>query len=306
MLGLVSACDRGSAERGTPAAAVAAPAPTFVEFAKAPDPPRACIPSTTSGTHVLEVAGSLRKYVLDLPEREGLHPLVLAFHGWGGDPEQLEGTTRIVQRAVARGWIVARPIGTNKSFAAGTCCGEAVDLAVDDVGFARTLVSALEREACVDPSRVYATGFSNGGFLSHRLACEAPEVFAAVASVAGPLGVPCHPDRAVPVMHVHGKQDGIVPFAGNSAKAWRSVASTIETWTTIDGCTPGASEELYAKGSARCVRNGACKDGSEVVLCRDDVAAHTWPGGPHSTGWGGTQDLDATGMILDFFARHAR
>ena len=132
-------------------------------------------------------------------------------------------------------------------------------------------------------------------------------MFAAVASVAGTLGVErCAPTQPVSALHIHGRADGIVPFAGDSSKGYRSVATTVDTWITALRCAPDAAEESYVRGNARCVRNAQCDGGAEVTLCRDEKAMHTWPGGPHSTGFGGSQDLDATSMILDFFARHAR
>lgn len=289
--------------------------PGFVAYSKTPDPPTTiepapfstCVPQLLSGEQEIEHQGMTRSFLLDLPEGGGLRPLILAFHGWGGDPEQLERTTRIVAAATARGFVVARPLGVHKSFDGGTCCGEASERKIDDIGLARAIVAQLRRAACVDRSRVYATGFSNGGFLSHRLGCEASDVFTAVAAVAGTLGVErCAPTHAVSVMHIHGKADGIVPFAGDSARGWRSVSSTIETWTRALRCESDAAEELYVNGAARCVRNARCTDGTEVTLCRDDRAMHTWPGGPRSFGFGGSQDLDATGIILDFFTRHSR
>lgn len=299
---------------GRPAAPTFEP-PGFVAYSKTPDPPTTiepppfstCVPELLSGEHVLEHEGIARSFTLDVPEVAGLRPLVLAFHGWGGDPEQLEKTTRLVAAANARGWIVARPLGVHKSFDGGACCGEASERKIDDVGLARAIVSHLSRAACVDRTRVYATGFSNGGFLSHRLGCEASDVFAAVASVAGTFGIErCAPEHAVSVMHIHGKADGIVPFAGDSSKGWRSVATTIDGWTTALGCDSDSAEEFYVQGAARCVRNARCRGSSEVTLCRDDRAMHTWPGGPKSVGYGGSQDLDATTMILDFFSRHSR
>lgn len=289
--------------------------PGFVAYAKTPDPPTTiepapfstCVPELLPGEQELEHEGLTRTFTLDLPDGGGLRPLLLAFHGWGGNPEQLEATTRIASAATARGFIVARPLGIHKSFHAGTCCGEAAERKIDDVGLARAIVSHLTRAACVDRARVYATGFSNGGFLSHRLGCEASDVFTAVASVAGTFGIErCAPTHAVSVLHIHGKADGIVPFAGDSSKGWRSVAATVDAWTSTLRCESDAAEEMYLNGAARCVRNARCTDGAEVTLCRDDRAMHTWPGGPKSVGFGGSQDLDATSVILDFFSRHSR
>lgn len=298
--------------------------PGYVAYAKEPEPTPpasgqseakvepsdACAPTLVAGRHELTHAGRTRAFLVDLPdvpEGAGPRPVLFAFHGWGGDPEQLEGTTRIASIAASRGYVVVRPFGFNKSFDAGACCGLAAETKADDVGLVRAIFARLEAEACADKKRVYATGFSNGGFLSHRLGCEASDLFTAVASVAGTLGIPaCTPSRPVSMLQIHGKADGIVPFAGHSAKGWRSVAFTVDAWTRALHCQPESAEESFANGGARCVRNPACDEGTEVTLCRDEKAAHTWPGGPRSTGFGGSQDLDATETILAFFGRHTR
>ncbi len=292
---------------GTPTASVlvveagAAPKPP-------PMPPGVCPKNAAvSGPREAVVGGVVRTVYLDFPaDASSPRPLLLAFHGWGGDPEQLERTTGLSAAANKRGWIAARPLGLGKSFNAGTCCGEASELAIDDVALARAVIDLVAQEACVDRRRVYSAGFSNGGFLSHRLGCEAADTFAAVASVGGTLGIDrCAPSRAVSVLHIHGKSDGIVRFGGDPVKGWSSVATLIDAWVRADRCALDGAKQTFLHGSARCVRSGTCADGTEVTLCRDDRAGHTWPGGPRSTGFGGSQDLDATTMILDFFARHA-
>lgn len=325
VLGVVAAC-AGGATTGRhlpgvgapgPREAVAAaptateapsPPPTVPEAKVTASPPK-CPGGDDSGERrivELRAPDGPRRYLVDFPrDAPGPRPLLLAFHGWGGSPSQLEGTTRIAERGTSRGYVVVRPFGYNHSWNGGTCCGLGSELHLDDVAFARAIVQQVSAAACVDPKRVYATGYSNGGFLSHRLGCEAADDFAAVGSVAGTMGIAaCKPSRPVPVMHIHGAIDGIVRWGGVEDKHWSSVDTVIERWLAADGCQGAPTEETFHVGKARCVRNAACASGSEVVLCRDGGAAHTWPGGPHSTGWGGSQDLDATTMLLDFFDRH--
>lgn len=279
-----------------------------------PDCLRGLVP--TSGARVFltkDPAGLEREVLIDYPTNWNKtaagsltrRPFVLAFHGWGGTPEQLERTTRIAEETTARGWISARIRGVRKSFNAGTCCGDAIKRNVQDVEFARQVISSLAAEGCVDTQRVYATGFSNGGFLSHRLACEARNNFAAIASVAGTLGIDdCKPSRPIPILHIHGQADPIVKFDGTPKYGWSSVPATLEQWVQINQCNPSRSQEVYTKGAARCVRYEGCAQSSEVIFCRDEYAGHTWPGGPNSTGRGGSQDIDSTKYILDFFSKH--
>jgi polyhydroxybutyrate depolymerase len=287
-------------------------APAKTELARVVTDPCSAPSSLVTGPRDLLVDGgaTIRTVYVDAPpidpsQPNAPRPLLLAYHGWGGDPEQLERTTRIASTALARGYVVVRPLGVGKSFNAGTCCGDASDAAIDDVGFARALVASISSETCIDRRRVFVTGFSNGGFLAHRLACESADVFAAVASVAGTFGIDaCAPSRPVSVLQIHGKIDHIVKFGGDEKNKWSSVATVIDAWVRANRCKIDGAREVFAHGNARCVRSGDCEGDAEVTLCRDDRAGHTWPGGPRSTGPGGSQDLDATGFILDFFARH--
>ena len=91
---------------------------------------------------------------------------------------------------------------------AGNCCGGARDQNVDDVGFIRQIVANLTRQMNVDRQRIYATGMSNGGLMSYRLACEMSDVFKAIAPVAGTDNTrSCTPKQPVAVLHIHARND---------------------------------------------------------------------------------------------------
>jgi poly(3-hydroxybutyrate) depolymerase len=109
----------------------------------------------------------------------------------------------------------------------------------------------------------------------------------------------------VPVLHVHGARDKTVKWEGTPTTGWSSVEKVVATWRKIDGCGEDEPAPIYAHGQMKCTRASGCAAGSELVLCRDERAGHTWPGGPTSTGKFGSQDLDATSYVLEFFARHA-
>jgi polyhydroxybutyrate depolymerase len=266
----------------------------------------------------LDFGGITRTSIVHVPP--GYSPdhgaaLVLNFHGFTSDGLQEEVLSRMNAASDQLGFIVAYPYGVGASWNAGTCCGTAWTDSVDDVHFVRTLMTELSQSYCLDSRRIYATGMSNGGFLSHRLACEASDVFAAVAPVAGVLGIPmseCHPGRPVPILHFHGKADPVVPYDGGNPVVdiglnpvkFASVAETMNAWRTIDGCT-GGEEVLYDVGDARCVSWGGCKGGAHVVLCSIEGGGHTWPGGVPVPPLGHTSaDLSATLAMLGFFAAH--
>ena len=234
-------------------------------------------------------------------------PLVVNFHGFTSDAVQEAVLSQMSSEADASGFVVMYPIGTGAplSWNAGACCGTAAATNVDDVGFARDLVAAAADRLCLDRARVYATGMSNGGFLSHRLGCEAADVFAAVAPVAGVLGVPdCTPSRAVPVMHFHGTADPLVPWDGSTTLGFISVPDTFAGWASRDACT-GTPVETYRNGDAHCATYQSCAGGADVTLCTIDNGGHTWPGGTPVPGLGATStDISATRAMWTFFAAH--
>jgi polyhydroxybutyrate depolymerase len=224
------------------------------------------------------------------------------------------------RQADKSGFIVAFPNGASKlpggqfaTWNAGACCGYARDQGSDDVGFAREVVSAIEARYAVDRSRVFATGMSNGGMLAHRLACEAPDVFRAVASVAGTDStVNCNPSRPVSVLHIHARDDDHVLFDGGAgAGAFRdpstvmqfvSVPETIARWVQRDQCSPTPNRVTQVPG-AYCDAYKNCADGAQVQVCVTDTGGHSWPGADRVRP--GKEDastaLDASATIWRFF-----
>jgi polyhydroxybutyrate depolymerase len=284
--------------------------------------------------------GGLRSAIVHVPA--GYDPakgtmLVLNFHGLYEGNTLQESVTHMSKDSDERNFIVAYPqglsVGLGLSWNAGTCCGNSSD----DVGFVRDLVTKLESDYCIDPKRVFATGLSNGAMLSYRLACEASDVFAAVAPVAGAVQVdPCTPTRPVPILAIHGTGDTIVPFNGGTdgilhVLKFPPVAYSIDLWRSLDGCPGsgapgpaakqemagdstadgGPSDSLFAgatlvseKGDAACHTWSGCKDGSEVELCTIVNGGHSWPGGTQAFVGKMSMNLDSTKTILDFFEKH--
>ena len=136
-------------------------------------------------------------------------PVVFAFHGGGGDMQLMAGDHYgLVAKADSAGFIAVFPNGYSRfprgklaTWNAGHCCGAARDTGSDDVGFVRAMVAQLRQRASIDTQRIFATGMSNGGMFSYRLACEMADVFRAIAPVAGTdnrIGVACSRQRRHP------------------------------------------------------------------------------------------------------------
>lgn len=242
--------------------------------------------------------------------------LILNFHGFTNTAGEQRVISRMDASSDKHGYIAVYPEGVATSWNAGDCCGTAWTNSVDDVAFVKALLGQLEDDYCVDPKRVYSTGYSNGGFLSYRLACEMADTFAAIAPVAGEMGIDpasCKPSRAVPVLDFHGTSDPIVPYNGGTPVVpidlagvldFRSTAVSISTWRQKDGCL-GTGTVIYAHGDATCTRYDTCLTGSEVVACAIDGGGHTWPGGVPIPIVGKTStDISATETMVSFFEAH--
>ena len=254
-------------------------------------------------------------------------PLVLALHGGGGHAEFMADDAHyaLQKKADEAGFIVAFPNGYSKlpgekfaTWNAGGCCGDARDRGVDDVAFARAVVAAVQARWRVDAARVFATGMSNGGMMSHRLACEAADVFRAVASVAGTDATDrCTPSRPISVLHIHARDDTHVLFDGGAGPgAFRdtskvmnfvSVPETVARWVARDRCSGPVRRTLDVPG-AFCEVHAGCADGREVQLCVTETGGHSWPGAPTVRRGkpGASTALDANDVIWRFFEQASR
>ncbi len=175
-------------------------------------------------------------------------PVVVLLHGysaWGEAQELLWGLS---DRMDADGFALVLPDGTiddedNRFWnATPACCGWDSD--VDDVGYLLGLIDDLASQIAVDLDRVYFTGHSNGHFMSYRMACDAPDRVAAIAGLAGSgflTEEECAVGDPVPVLHLHGDQDGRVPYEGRPGD-YPSAPDMAARWAERAGCDLGAAE----------------------------------------------------------------
>ena len=130
------------------------------------------------------------------PRPEMLRPdqadrLIINFHGYTSNGMQQAARLGMSTKADGANFVVVYPEGTGSptSFNAGACCGARRTNMVDDIGLTRAIIDEANTRLCLDGKRVFVAGFSNGGFMSHRIACEMADRVAAVAPVSGVLGI---------------------------------------------------------------------------------------------------------------------
>jgi len=222
-------------------------------------------------------AGNVRSYRVHVPPAwtaASQAAVVFDIHGWTSNAAQQQALSGMRAMSDQQGFLVVWPQGLNNQWNAGTCCGNP---GLDDVGFLRAVVDAVAAEGNVDRRRVYATGLSNGGAMSHKLACEASDVFAAAAPMAFPLPYSnlsqCQPARPIPILMVMGLTDALIPYNGGS---FGSAPATFARWRDLHGC--GGTPDLVPHGQAYCETFSAamCDSGLEVGLC--SIVAQAFPG----------------------------
>jgi polyhydroxybutyrate depolymerase len=174
-------------------------------------------------------------------------PLVVMLHGYtaSGDAQELYWQLKPV--ADAHTFLYAYPDGTVDAFgnrfwnATDGCC-DIGKTGVDDVAYVNAVIDDVENKYNVDPKRIFITGHSNGGFMSHRLACDAPRV-AAIVSLAGAVWKDpskCNPAGKIAVLEIHGDADAVIPYNGGAYSglaAFPSAPDTVATWAAKNGCS---------------------------------------------------------------------
>jgi polyhydroxybutyrate depolymerase len=297
-------------------------------------PPEKSMRFPEPGNYPLEIArpGGSRSFSLHLPPRyaeRGPLPVLIAFHGGGGNGSGFQRNAKLDARADELGYAVVYPDGSGRfgrrflTWNAGDCCGYAMEHEIDDVGFTLAILADLARDLRLDPTRVYATGHSNGAMMAYRLAADASTHIAAIVPVSGAdVTVDFAPAAPVSVLHVHSVDDPRALYAGGQAtNLWgggkkivhRPVAAGLERWRKRDACT-GEGHEIDARTSgahtAALLDFGPCADGTDVELWRLKGPGHGWPGSRSLLGeklmGPDTEVLHVADEIFRFVARFTR
>jgi polyhydroxybutyrate depolymerase len=258
--------------------------------------------------------GIQRDYILYIPaiyDGGTEAPLVFNFHGFGSNANEqmLYGDFRAI--ADSEGFLLVHPEGTffngNQHWNVG---GFTIGSTVDDVGFTEALIEELAGLYTINLDRVYATGMSNGGYMSFLLACQLSEKIAAVASVTGSMTPEtfdaCNPQHPTPILQIHGTNDEIVPYNGAS---WsRSIEDVMTYWVNYNNCDEPPSTVVFpdidpTDGST--VEHIVYQNGDNNVTTEHMKVLggrHTWPGSAYNFP-GTNQDISASMEIWEFFSR---
>lgn len=268
--------------------------------------------SHTSGltTATLQVGVLERTYQMYIPPQAAAAqplPLMLALHGFASTSDEFMTLTDFNSLAAEVGFVVVYPQATESpSVWFG---GTGVLLRQDDprdLMFMTRLLDEVLATTCVDAQRVYAVGFSMGGGMVYRMACQLGDRIAAIATVAGAFSaIPggCQPAHPMPVIAIHGLDDPVVPFEGLGIFL-PSATTALNGWVTRNHCdqTQVAAAVNYTDGAVF----DRCADGVVVRLITVPGVGHTWPGTKVKLGNSRQppDTLDASRVIWDFIARY--
>jgi polyhydroxybutyrate depolymerase len=261
------------------------------------------LPPTQAGDSVRCVSanGLERAYLLHIPagwtSQEPV-PVVFVFHGWGLSATLAQSDWGLDDVADVANFLAAYPVGVGWSWNDGGKIGYAATHNLNESEFVRQMLSDLSTVASIDPKRIYAMGYSQGGMLAYRLACEMSDIFAAIAPLAACMTYGrCQPQQAVSVIHVHGLADGHVPYSGGGPDNYPPVESGIAAWVEFSGCTGSAEVESLSDQVTR-TAYASCEAGTAVELYTIESGEHRQPG------FGFHRDLAST--FWDFFAAHPK
>lgn len=266
----------------------------------------------------------MRRYLVYTPpsyeaQPHKAFPVVFNFHGGGTTMAEQMLYTQMNRAADRHGFIVVYPPGIKQDWNVGF--GMSYLEGTDDIGFTRALLARLQQDYRVDPGRVYATGLSRGGFFALRVAAELPDLFAAVASVGGPMPEPVirHHAQAgrVGVLIMHGTADQVVAYGGKAGD-YLSAQATYDYWLRHNGDSEAPTRRRVDadRGDGTEVawlEQQGVEEGRGrhmVALATIHGGGHTWPGAdPFNVGLPigkTTRDIDANEAIWDFFSRQRR
>ena len=329
---MLAALQAGVVPGGSPAGAAGRGSPTL----------RNLYPPNRPGqtyTFRLRIGDRVRDFLLHVPPQAASGkplPLVLNLHAADSNAVQQEAYSDMDPTADQDGFLVAYPNGTpltkgattSLGWNAGLCCRLASTSHVNDVGFLLAVIDDVARHEAVDLSRVYVTGYSNGGMMAYAMAAEAADRIAAVASVSGQVELAhIHPSRPVPTLEFHSLTDPAAKWngiPGSPTGGWdiRPVLSGIRQWVRADHCRGAPTTGPKVDGTGAVDRGesltvltwNGCSGGSQVVLYRLTGSGHVWPGSPidltglkigGSSLGRGTDLVTANQVIWSFFSAHS-
>jgi len=289
--GAVGWLDLSSVRQAAPGAAnggvTLPPPPLSAALAASAAPPAP--PGTVAAVENVDVGGLVRSYQVIRPVHAvaARLPAIVFLHGVNADIGYEETRDGLLPLASAGQVVLVYPVGYGQSWNAGVCCGAAVLHELDDVAFLAAVARRVAADPGVDASHVSLVGYSNGGKMAYRLACDRPGLFDSVAVVLALPETSCPPGPPVPLLQVAVRDDAEIPYAPGdppfsaNGVVLTPVTSEVSSWRDRDGCPGGGT--VRATGQLQLQWWGPCQRGSRVELATYTSGGHYWPAGNATT-----------------------
>ena len=217
-----------------------------------------------SQTQRFQVAGVTRTYIVYAPTGLNNPPLVFNIHGYNMTATLEQSICKMDKIADREKFIVVYPNAIDKSW----------DMSgANDFTFLLAIIDTMDAKYHIDRNRIYATGFSQGGFMDFQLACKYADIFAAIAPTSGLLSGTCKLKRPVPMFLTFGTDDVATPA---------QFMASVNSWLKLDSCpsTPVVTRPYPSTNAQSVVTRlyyGPCAQGSEVVVDSVFGGPHEWP-----------------------------
>ena len=194
--------------------------------------------------------GLQRQYLIYLPssyQENTSYPLVINFHGFGGQINEYASYADMRSLADSENFILVYPQGANLNGSPhwnAALLGGDNKSDIDDLGFIESLILKLSSQNLIDLDRLYMVGYSNGGMMSYAMACHKSNLVAAIASVSGTMLYisNCEPSRSMPLLNIHGTEDPTLPYNGNNY--YNSVDDALNFWNTNNNSDPSPNTRI--------------------------------------------------------------
>ena len=261
-----------------------------------------------------------RNYIVRVPKgyKDGTPtPVVLALHGLSANMDILADSTKIEDVADKEGFICVIPNGVPENFRGWNAGFFAMAGSKDDVGFIATILDKVEKEFTTDKERTYVFGHSNGAMMAYYLGGMMSDRFAAVAGVAGTVGIPIAttsikavpaPKNPISVLLIHGEKDPMVAYKSGDKALLQGVGAeeSAKWWAKQDGCDEKPEVSECVKDFACLTYYGHGKNGTEVRLISTYKGTHDIPGAYRPGGRESLSGIDAIAEIWSFFKAHPK
>lgn len=256
-----------------------------------PTSPPVTRPGSPVGVSSLDLTqGANRRHAVllsppDIAPGERL-PLVILLHGHSGNSGVVVSEGGWKQAIIEHRFLVLAPEGVSQSWNAGGCCRMSTALGTDDVAYLDALVQDMAKRPQVDPARISMVGNSNGGMMTYRYLCRHADRIAAAVIVEGTNVAGCEPSAPLPLLHVAGTADRVVPYDGGSSGAGMLLGSedfppVVDSVTKVAramGCAAAPTEDQPRTAVTTRTWTG-CRDGATVQLDSIEGQQHAWPKG---------------------------